>query len=264
MFENEKRLMDGKKWFLDYCKVKNPDQLFEACKKLDFLNHPKIEGTVSRCKRNIGVYSNTAKGYHLSKQSNYILPSKPLPDFLSDLLQEINEYFQEDFNLLLINEYQNHKDSIGPHYDDPYGNGYHGIVTISLGATRTYRLTSRENSADTIDYKMEHGDVLIMSNIFQDLYEHSIPEEKEPCGLRISITTRRILNDKPFKHVNKVAYTYTPRKSKNCVRCGNLTREKCGVCNTCYILKSFSCPKCQQPTGAPWLCNVCYIEKKHG
>jgi len=255
--------MGDENWYLDYCTYSDADRLFEECKQLDFLDHPKMEGTSSRCRRNIGVYSDDAPGYHLSKQNDAIIPAVPLPDFLSKLLHGINEHFDENFNLLLVNEYANQYDSIGPHHDSPHGNGLKAVVTLSLGATRTYRLRSRESGKIAMDCEMKHGDILIMSNTFQLLYEHEIPVSETPCGTRISITTRHIVETRKFYHKRRRQnIEWKPKELKICLRCKQQTDARSGVCVKCYELQTFQCPECQQPTGAPWMCSLCWVKHK--
>ncbi len=261
-FQNEQRLMSGvcNKWYLDYCTIKEADMLFEKCKKLKLSDHPLIEGTQRICHRDVGIYSDVAPGYQISKQSESVFPAKPLPDFLLHLLNNINQHFHEKFNLFIVNAYNNEKDAIGPHYDDAHGNGTFGVVTISLGATRIYRLRSRETGEIAMNYHMKHGDVLIMSNQFQLLYEHEVPEMKDPCGLRFSLTTRCILPHSQLR-TPRFLGPYIKRPFVNCLKCKKSTDSKSKVCNSCYATKSFQCPTCNEPVGAPWPCNVCFITK---
>lgn len=261
-FIDKKRLMFGKQWYLDYYKFTDADNLFEECKKLELRKRPEIKGTPARCNRDVGVYSDVAKGYHLSKQSDYILPADPMPGFLTNLLGNINSHFDENYNLFLINAYEQ-RDSIGPHYDDPYGNGLHGIVTISLGATRVYRLISRESGKTVMNCEMKHGDVLVMSNEFQSLYEHAVPPSETDCGLRISLTTRCIVESRTFRHKRPRLTQWKPSEPKFCLSCNKRTSAKSQVCPDCFDLNKFECPKCKTPVGAPWLCSICWIEKKH-
>jgi alkylated DNA repair dioxygenase AlkB len=239
--------------FLDYCKLNNPDELFSQCESLHFLHRPKIEGTTSKCNRDIIVLSDVAPGYHLSKQSNYELPSQPMPLYFSELLSKINEHFKEDYNLFLINCYEDHNDSISAHYDDKYGYGNVGVVTISLGSTREYQMIDKNTNRVEVSFKMRHGDVLTMSNDLQKTHLHAVPPSRVPCGKRISITTRHIVPERDFK---KVCF-------EKCLVCGTITKMKSKVCWTCYPLNKFQCPECLAPSGAPWACLKCYEKSKN-
>jgi alkylated DNA repair dioxygenase AlkB len=262
MFTNHKRLMGNSEWWLDYWKMDlvEADKVFEASQQLDFQKRPRIEGTSSRLKRNVVVLSDTAPGYQISKQSNAIIAAKPLTPVFSRLLESINSQFDENFNLLLFNEYDQY-DTIGPHADSFYGYGKQQVTTISLGATRIYRLRSRETGAIAMDYEMKHGDVLIMSNKFQILYEHEIPESEVRCGTRISITTRHIDETRQINKKRTRGH-FVPRPPKQCLRCTLATDSRSGVCVKCYELATFECPNCKQPTGAPWLCNSCFVNRQ--
>ena len=120
--------------------------------------------------RRVGIFSDVAIGYQISKQSSWRAPARKLPPPLRRVLDKTNAFFGEHFNTVLLNEYVDGLDSVAPHYDNPKGNGLYCVVTISLGGTRDYTLTDRETNKVVRAIEMKHGDVLVMSNRFQDLY----------------------------------------------------------------------------------------------
>lgn len=262
MFSKTRRLLDFGNAYLDYCQISNPTELYEQCCRLDFVPRPVIVGTdlipilQRRCQRDVLAFSDTAPSFRLSAQSTAEQVAAPLPLFLKELLQAINKHFDEDFNLLLLNSYKNENDAIGPHADDPYGNGKHGVVTISLGATRIYQIISKQTRMEVSNYSMKNGDVLIMSNQLQELMLHAVPNLNTPCGHRISITTRTIIPNRIPRPVKK-------RLVGNCLSCKNPTFTISQVCDKCYDLKTFLCPSCKiNKTGAPWPCDSCYETMK--
>jgi alkylated DNA repair dioxygenase AlkB len=250
--------MGNDSWYLDYYSIEDPDTLFSSCQKLKMIEKPAIDGTGNHARRDMNVFSDEAKGYQPSKQSAWNVPAQPLPEFLQSLLQEINGFFSETFNMVLVNKYLTQDDMIGPHFDQPAGNGAHCVVTISLGATRGYSVISRETGQIVQTIEMKHGDVLVMSNTFQLLYMHAVFPSKTPCGTRISLTTRCVKPSKP----PIVHSRGQPQEPHPCLRCGVETKAKSKVCATCYNMNAFSCPECQQPAGAPWLCQSCWVTKK--
>ena len=261
MFYNRQRLLSNKEqtWYLDQCEIKDPDELFEHCIGLAWLIKPPFEGTNYSANRNIGVYSDTAPGYHISKRSNTFVNARPLTEPLKLLLQQTNLFFDEDYNLIVVNEYLNNKDSIGPHFDDFSGIGKHGVVTISLGAERIFQITSQESkTVPPKSFNMPHGNVMVMSRVFQQIYNHSVPSSDIPSGKRISLTFRSIYGI--IHHRPKVWRPYDPIK---CIVCGGNTYHKHKVCDTCFPLNKFKCPKCGVPVGADnWPCTECYLAIK--
>ena len=229
------------------------------------MERPAIEGTQSIVQRNVGVFSDVADGYQISKQSTWRAPAKRLPLVLRQVLDATNKHFEEAFDMVLLNHYVDGSDSIAPHYDNPKGNGLHCVVTISLGATRDYTLTCRQTDEEVKRIPMCHGDVLVMSNAFQWFYKHSIPKTDQPCGPRISLTMRKYipkdgaLEDAP-KATMPQGHERKQPVAKPCRKCDVPVVSACGVCPPCFALKAFKCTKCEKPYGAPWLCESCWTE----
>ena len=94
------------------------------------------------------------------------------------------------FNSALINYYPDSSAHLPPHGDTEQEivPGSH-ILTISLGATRAICFTTKQGKW-VCESEIEHGEAFFMSQTSQSLFNHSIPEKKEDCGPRISVTLR--------------------------------------------------------------------------
>lgn len=173
--------------------------LIPCLDKRPLLGYTAPNGHKTRARRDVAFFSDTAGGYQLSKLSSLVSKSrsfKPFP-LLAYLLREMNEVLGEGYTGIIVNHYENGWRSIGPHSDNPKGNGLHGVVTISLGATRIYRV-SKVGDIDqksVFDLHMEHGDVVLMKGAFQKLYHHSVPPEEHVMLPRTSLTFRRVIED---------------------------------------------------------------------
>jgi alkylated DNA repair dioxygenase AlkB len=261
-FKNHATLMKGETWSLEYWQLSCADSLFSESKSLPLSDHPCIESTKSRAKRSVGVFSDVGPGYFISKQSNFFLRALPLTDMLRALLAGVNTLYGSDNNTILVNKYSDGNDFIGPHCDEASFNGLHGVLTISLGATRTYRLTSRESAGDIKDIRVQHGDVLLMKDDLQWFWTHEVPKDPECKDMRISLTFRRVLPDVAHQVMPK-SLLVEKRLKKRCLQCERLTTEKHSVCPECFEKKSYKCPTCQAPVGAPWQCIQCFLAEKH-
>lgn len=270
MFTEQVTLLEGKNWSLLHCHFNKADELLAACSELSLHERPVLkpepketqtpeqEKKDRRAHRNVGFYSDVAPAYYPSKQSAFELGAQPLTRQFRDLLEWVNEHWKEQFDSILVNEYPDEKACIGPHYDGENGNGAWCVVTISLGATRTFALRSRETrNSPRLDFPVVHGSAITMTNTLQMLYTHEVPPSDTPCGRRVSLTFRRVgTNMKPWIKT----LTHGPRR---CLVCAKMTIERSGVCADCYQLKSFMCPTCKkEPTGAPWPCEACFLEEK--
>lgn len=116
----------------------------------------------------------------------------PIPDCLKGIMRWACQF--APFNGLLINWYENGYDYIGPHRDDEKAlvKG-EPIMTISVGATRKFRVRNSENKI-LEDFEMYNGSFIMMKYPFQDRYTHEIVKITGEKGLktkpRASLTFR--------------------------------------------------------------------------
>lgn len=96
-------------------------------------------------------------------------------------------------NGCLVNWYADGNHYIGPHSDSERGIYSNSpILTLSLGATRTFKLIPKEfiSTQYRKDLKVNNGDLLIMGGTTQSTHKHTIPKTKKCKDRRISITMR--------------------------------------------------------------------------
>lgn len=147
-----------------------------------------VYGKVCNQNRNIAFYSNDSIGYHYS---NRLLRSKPLTDNLFILLNHINEKFNSDFNGILINQYMNGSDYIGAHSDDETNLGTIGVVALSYGAQRNFRVRNKNNRKIVANVDTKDDEILVMDGDFQKEFTHEIPIQKKIKNMRYSFTFRK-------------------------------------------------------------------------
>ena len=95
-------------------------------------------------------------------------------------------------NGILVNWYQDGDHYIGWHSDDESQLDQTApIYTISLGATRTFKIREKKNKKNVTNYELENNDFLIMGGDFQKHYQHHLPKRKKCKHSRISITIRK-------------------------------------------------------------------------
>ena len=69
------------------------------------------------------------------------------------------------------------------------------IISISLGGARSVVSQADDGSASySID--LEHGDIATMEGLCQRDYKHALLPAKHPCGPRINLTFRKIVQHK--------------------------------------------------------------------
>ena len=123
----------------------------------------------------------------------------PMTETLSLLQKGIAHTLGWHPNCCVINSYAPDS-SLYPHRDGQYipqlgANPV--IVAVSFGATRTFSLhpwdhaKGKRNINGVINLKLGHGDMVIMHGSCDTDFQHSIPEEPEVVGQRISLTFRK-------------------------------------------------------------------------
>ena len=178
--------------FLDKTMFTNIELLEKCIIDIEPLLEEKPEIIIfgKKCKqqRNIGFFSDKSIGYKYSKK---IMESKPLTKSMSELLDIVNIIFSTQFNGILVNKYMNGNDYIGAHSDDETGLEPIGVISISYGAQRIFRIRKKETKQHICDELTTHCSIIHMGGNFQKLYTHEIPIQKKIKEPRISFTFRK-------------------------------------------------------------------------
>ncbi len=96
-----------------------------------------------------------------------------------------------EFNVCLLNYYQDGTQRIGWHSDREELGRTTPIASISLGAPRQFLIRSKtDGMRDRASISMSHGSMVVMENICQLNYLHSVPKEMEVLEGRINLTFR--------------------------------------------------------------------------
>ena len=148
----------------------------------------KLYGKIMHQHRNIGFFSDDSKGYWYSGQ---LAASQPLSSSLLLLLQSINTMYHTNCNGILVNQYRNGEDYISAHSDNEHHLDPEGVISISYGATRTFRIRNKETKHIVQDIKMESNQIIHMGGSFQKEFTHEIPMEKRIKEVRYSFTFRK-------------------------------------------------------------------------
>ena len=151
---------------------------------------PEIIVFGKKCKQNrdVGFFSDCTNGYNYR---NTQTKSKPLTPALKQILAYINTLTLSNYNGILINRYNSGSDYIGAHSDDVNGlDPVQGVVMISYGQIRTFRIREKVSKKIVANIQTEHCQILQMTNNMQVRYTHEIPMEKKRNGVRYSFTFR--------------------------------------------------------------------------
>lgn len=96
-----------------------------------------------------------------------------------------------EFNVCLLNFYEDGQQRIGWHSDREEIGRDTPIASVSLGATRSFLVRAKQDGVrDRVKLELSSGSMVLMENICQHLYLHSIPKQSEVTGGRINLTFR--------------------------------------------------------------------------
>ena len=129
--------------------------------------------------------SNSIGNYNIMGQR---FESQPFQCGFETILKIINEYFDTNFNGIIIDKYEN-----GNHYTEPYSDyeSYMNkndvlILTSGNGFNRKMRIRERKTNIIVKDILMETNNVIQMGGEFQNDYKYEILADE---NVRNSITT---------------------------------------------------------------------------
>ena len=128
--------------------------------------------------------------------SGLTLDPLPWSDDLRLLRTMAERVADATFNSVLLNYYRDHNDSVGFHSDDePELGATPTIGSISLGTTRTLTFRPKKRRDwEPVRIALESGSLLVMKGDTQRNWRHAIAKESRPCGPRVNLTFRRILD----------------------------------------------------------------------
>ena len=147
----------------------------------------KLYGKIVHQQRNIGFFSDESIGYYYSNQ---LAASKPLQPNLIELLKLINGQFGTRYNGILVNYYEDGTNYIGDHSDDEKNLDMGGVVCISYGAVRKFRIRDKLSKKIIVDVPTMSYGIIHMGGDFQKEFTHGIPIEKKVTKSRYSLTFR--------------------------------------------------------------------------
>ena len=126
--------------------------------------------------------------------SGITLDTCPWTPLLARLRQDIEAITGYCYNSVLLNLYRDQHDSVGWHSDNERELGRAPVIaSLSLGATRSFRLRHRERLHAPLTISLTDGSLLLMAGETQRNWQHAVPKETREKGPRINLTFRRIV-----------------------------------------------------------------------
>ena len=147
-------------------------------------------GERRRVPRLVAWHGDPGTTYTYSGTGHEPLPWTPT---LQDIRGRVESLTSHSFNSVLLNRYRDGRDGMGWHADDEPELGHEpAIASVSLGATRRFKMRPRRRRDAVATIELAHGDLLLMAGATQHAYVHALPKTTRPVGERINLTFRRV------------------------------------------------------------------------
>jgi len=160
-----------------------------------------LRGALPWERHRITVYGRSLEAPRLScwigdvayRYSGTLFEPHPWPAALATMRERLERELDAGFNSVLANLYRDGNDRLGFHRDSEPELGPEPLIaSISLGATRRFRLREREGRG-SYGIDLEHGSLLVMAGATQRHWLHAVPPTARPVGPRINLTFRQVL-----------------------------------------------------------------------
>lgn len=117
----------------------------------------------------------------------------PWPPALQVLRERVAAAAGAPLNSVLANLYRDGRDCMGWHSDDERALGPHPVIaSLSLGATRRFRVRRRDDARTGLALDLPAGSLLLMRGTTQRATRHALPRTARPVGERINLTFRQV------------------------------------------------------------------------
>jgi len=148
-------------------------------------------GEPRRVPRLVAWHGDPGTAYTYSGTAHEPLPWTPVLQSIRSRVQDLTSH---SFNSVLLNRYRDGRDGMGWHADDERELGRDpAIASVSLGATRRFKLRHRRLRDAVATIELAHGDLLLMAGRTQHDYVHAVPKTTRPVGERVNLTFRLLV-----------------------------------------------------------------------
>ncbi|HKA88212.1 MAG TPA: alpha-ketoglutarate-dependent dioxygenase AlkB [Haliangiales bacterium] len=181
-------LPPGFRWIPGWLDAAEGDALFRRIVAETRWEDPilRVGGRTIAMPRRVAFFGPFAYAY-----SGVLHPPRPLPPAIDEIRRRIEDIAGHPFNTVLVNLYRSGADSVSWHSDDDYPHGGHpAVASLSLGATRRFRIAHKRDARARFSLELTPGGLLVMDGRSQLDYRHALPKSASAHGQRVNLTFR--------------------------------------------------------------------------
>jgi alkylated DNA repair dioxygenase AlkB len=125
------------------------------------------------------------------RYSGALFEPEPWHPAIAALLPRLEAVCGARFNSVLLNRYRDGSDSMGWHSDDEAELGPEPVIaSLSLGVERRFLLRMKDDHGTKAEFRLRHGDLLVMRGDCQRVAQHALPKMAGVVGERVNLTFR--------------------------------------------------------------------------
>jgi alkylated DNA repair dioxygenase AlkB len=125
------------------------------------------------------------------RYSGALFEPEPWHPAIARLLPRLESACGARFNSVLLNRYRHGRDSMGWHSDDEPELGTEPVIaSLSLGEPRRFLMRMKADHAVKAEWRLAHGDLLVMRGACQRLTQHALPKMAAATAERVNLTFR--------------------------------------------------------------------------
>lgn len=127
------------------------------------------------------------------KFSGSTYEASPWPENILKLKTHLEKKLNCQYNFVVANWYMNGEDYVSAHQDNEKTIDQRvPIASVSIGASRKFRIRKKSNRKIILDQILNNGDVFVMGGEqFQTEFLHEVPKQKKIKTLRVNLTFRK-------------------------------------------------------------------------
>ncbi|MGJ3249217.1 MAG: alpha-ketoglutarate-dependent dioxygenase AlkB family protein [Elainellaceae cyanobacterium] len=183
-------------FYPDFLSQQEADRLLAHSTSLEWQHNTiRMFGKMLKLPRLEAMFGDSTE-YRYFYSGSVELTAKEWTDPLKKLRDKVERATGFTYQVVIGNQYRNGREYIGYHSDNEPSLGKSpAIASISLGATRIFKVKRRGKGHKPISFELTHGSLILMKPGCQETCIHALMKTTKPVDVRVNWTFRPWLTE---------------------------------------------------------------------